>query len=105
MTLLSTTPQPANPAVAEAALRRWARERLRRLPRADGGVVYSFACSGSTCGNVPLEVVMTVALDAQGRIEAATSAPAPADRGCNAMCAAAHGGGQRFFRDAGHCDE
>jgi hypothetical protein len=103
MTLISTS-QPTDYAIAEAALRRWVADRLRRHPRADDGVVYTFLLSGSTCNNVPLDAVMTVAVDAQGRIEAATSAPAPADRGCGATCAA-DGDGRAFLALAGRCDE
>lgn len=105
MTLLSASipPRPAY-AVAEKALRRWVQERLRRERRVDGRNVYSFAMSGSTCTNVPLETVMTVIVDAEGRIETTSSRPAAADAGCSAMCAA-HGDGRRFFRDVGRCDE
>jgi hypothetical protein len=93
-------------AIAETALRRWASQRLRCEPRADGGAVYTFAMSGSTCNNmgVPLEVLMTVSVDARGRIESATSQPAPADTGCSAMCAA-NCNGRQFFADCGQCDE
>ena len=91
-------------AIPEKALRRWVTERLRAEPRPGGGVVYSLTVSGSTCNNVPLEVVMTVAVDADGRIDAASSRPASADRGCDAMCAA-HGNGGRFLAEVGGCDE
>jgi hypothetical protein len=93
-------------AVAEKALRRWVKERLRQEQGEDGGTVYSFSLSGSTCNNMgrPLEVVMTVALDADGRVRAASARPADADTGCDAMCAA-QGDGRRFFANAGDCDE
>jgi hypothetical protein len=93
-------------AVAEPALRRWARERLHRQPRDDGGIVYSFLMSGSTCNNmgVPLEAIMTLAVDAQGKIESATARPAPHDRGCDAMCQA-QCDGRRFLADFGSCNE
>lgn len=93
-------------AIAPSALRRWAGERLHRQPRTDGGVIYSFAMSGSTCNNmgVALEAIMTVAVDARGRIESATARPAPHDRGCDAMCQA-QCDGRRFLADSGSCDE
>jgi hypothetical protein len=98
--------QVATNAIAQSALRRWASERLHRELRADGGVIYSFAMSGSTCNNmgVPLEVIMTATVDASGRIESATSCPAPHDRGCDAMCQA-QCDGRRFLADFGRCDE
>jgi hypothetical protein len=90
--------------VPEKTLRRWVADRLRRETRAQGGVVYSFALSGSTCNNVPIEVVMTVAVDEDGRIEAASSCPAHGDQGCDAMCTA-HGNGSRFLATVGDCPE
>jgi len=91
-------------AVAEKALRRWVTERLRRQQRADGATTYTFLLSGSTCGNVPLEAVMSVTVDADGRIEAASSSPVSASSGCGAMCAA-NGNGCRFLETVGGCDE
>ena len=91
-------------AVAEKALRRWATERVRRTPRAGGGDVYTFALTGSTCTNRPIELVMTVEVGADGRISAATARPAPHDTSCDAMCAAA-GDARRFLADAGRCDD
>ncbi|HEV2292843.1 MAG TPA: hypothetical protein VGR35_03255 [Tepidisphaeraceae bacterium] len=88
----------------EKALRRWATQRLRRAHRADGGVDYVFLLSGSTCNNVPIEAVMTVRLDAAGRIEAASSRSARSDIGCDAMCAAERSGA-KFLSDMGTCDE
>jgi len=92
-------------AVSEKALRRWSSERLRRQHRADGAIIYTFAMSGSTCTNMglPLEIVMTVIVGADGRIESASSQPAPGDTGCSAMCAA-EGNACRFLADAGGCD-
>src|SRR5688572_24333229 len=90
MTVHLTISERAPYAVAEKALRRWVKERLRREQGPDGGTVYSFALSGSTCNNMgrPLEVVMTVAIDPDGRVRAASARPAGADTGCDAMCAA-----------------
>ena len=99
----STAAKPAC-AVPEKALRRWVRERLRRADRADGGTVYSFTLTGSTCSNVPLEVLMTVAVDADGRIDAASSRPAAGDAGCDAMCAP-QGDGGGFLEASGRCEE
>jgi hypothetical protein len=92
-------------AVAEKALCRWARERVRRESRADGATVYTFALAGSTCTNRPIDVVMTVALGADGRIESAVAAPVPHDTGCDAMCGAAASNGQQFLAEQGRCDE
>jgi hypothetical protein len=106
MVTLASTPEKPAYAIPERAIRTWVTERLRRQPRAHGGVLYSFTLSGSTCNNmgVPLEVIMTVAVGADGRIEAATSRPAAADFGCRAMCAA-QGDGRRFFGEVGGCEE
>ena len=90
--------------MAEKALRRWVSERLRRQQRADGGTTYSFVLSGSTCGNVPLEAVMTVMVGPGGRIEAASSRPVVAHGGCDAMCGA-QGNGCQFLQTVGGCDE
>jgi hypothetical protein len=92
-------------AVAEKALRRWAAERLRRAPREGGGSVYTFALTGSTCTNRPLEVLMTVELGPDGRIASATSQPAPHDAGCDAMCAAVGCDGRQFLAESGRCHE
>jgi len=93
-------------AVAEKALRRWARERLQRKPRPEGGTDYSFAMSGSTCTNLghPIEVVMTVAVGAGGRIEAATLQPAATDTGWKAMCATSVDSA-RFLAENADCAE
>jgi hypothetical protein len=84
---MTVLPQTFDYAIPDKALRTWAEQRLRRRIRPDGGTVYAFALSGSTCRNEPLEVLMIVTVDAQGRIESATSEAAPGDRGCAAMCA------------------
>ena len=96
--------QPAY-AVPEKALRRWASERLRRTERsADGATVYTFALSGSTCTNQPIDVVMTVIIAADGRIESASASPAASDVGCDVMCASG-GDGRTFLKHVGGCDE
>src|SRR5687768_5981308 len=64
---LSSPPRSSAYAVPVAALARWARERLRRTARADGGTVHTFALSGSTCNNIPLEVLTTVEVGVDGR--------------------------------------
>ena len=93
-------------AVPAGALRRWARERLRRRERADGGVVYTIALAGSTCTNRPIESLMTVAVGADGRIESATAQPAPNDTGCHTMCAAQQcDAGRRFMAECCGCEE
>ena len=96
--------KPPQHAIAETALRRWAAHRLRRELRPDGGITFAFTLSGSTCNNLPLEVIMTVAVDAAGRIESASARPAASDRGCDAMCSA-QGNGARFLKEAGDCKE
>ena len=90
-------------AIPEPALARWAAQRLRRETRDDGSVLCFFTCSGSTCTNRPLEVMMTVTLDGNGRVRTAAARPVTGDN-CNLMCAAG-GDAERFFRDAGTCDE
>ena len=84
-------------AIPQTALQRWARDRVERELCPDGGIVYQFMLSGSTCTNVPLNVVMTVRLNAEGRIESATSHPAHGDPGWAAMCGSSP--------DIGRCDE
>ena len=93
-------------AIPATALRRWASERLQSDKRDDGGVVYRFTLSGSTCNNMgrALEVEMIVTVGANGRIEAATARPAAGDNGCDAMCAA-EGNGKRFLTEFGGCSE
>jgi hypothetical protein len=104
MSLSLPVSEPPAYAIAPRALRRWAAERLHQRARNDGGAVYTFALSGSTCNNRPLEAVMTVAVGADGRIESATAQPAGHDTGCDAMCAAACDG-RRFLAEAGGCHE
>ena len=102
----SSAPPPPTYAIAERALRRWVEERLQRQLRADGGAVYSFALSGSTCNNMgmPLEVEMIVTANADGRIESARAYPSASDRGCHLMCAA-NGNATQFFTDVGDCPD
>jgi hypothetical protein len=100
----ASTRDPIAYAIPEKALRRWVAERLRSERDADGATIYSFALSGSTCTNVPLDVVMMVRVNAQGKIEGAWSIPAKADVGCDAMCAA-QGNSGPLSGDAGRCDE
>ena len=106
MTVCPAASQQPAYAVNEKALRAWATQRLRRERRADGGMTYSFTVSGSTCNNmgVALEVVMTVDIGADGRIEAACSRPAAGDSGCDAMCAAGCEA-RAFFAHVGGCPE
>lgn len=99
-------PTPENPAyaIAEKALRRWAKERLRQEPGPGGGAVYAFTLSGTTCNNMglPLETLMIVEVDAAGRITAASSRPGPGDTGCDAMCVcAAKRDAGRFLAESG----
>lgn len=99
-------PTSANPtyAVAPKTLDRWARERLRCRPTAAGGRLYSFMVSGSTCTNIPIEIEMTVEVDATTRIQAASFAPTAADSGSRSMCAATVDPAP-FFARVGHCAE
>jgi len=93
-------------AIPQTSLRRWVDERLRREPRSDGSVIYSFALSGSTCTNMGrgLEAVMTVVVDASGIVRDAKVRPQPNDKGCDAMCAA-DSNGRLFLEKFGGCDE
>jgi len=90
------------------ALRRWTSERLRSARRNDGGVVYCFTVSGSTCNSMgrALEVELIIAVGADGRIEAASARPVAGGSGggCDAMCAA-EGNGTRFLAAFGGCRE
>lgn len=101
----STSPTPVD-AIPERALRQWAAQRLHHQCRPDGGTVYAFLFSGSTCTNMgrALDVVMTVAVDAGGRIEFASARPAAADTGCNEMCASS-ADGCGFLKQFGDCNE
>jgi hypothetical protein len=104
MTVCPAASQQAAYAINEKALRAWATHRLRRERRAGGGTSYSFTISGSTCNNmgIALEVVMTVDVGADGRIEAACCGPAATDGGCDAMCAAGCNA-PAFFAHVGGC--
>jgi len=101
---LATAQFPSAYAVPEKALRRWVEERVRRMDRPEGGTVYQFALSGSTCSNVPLEIVMSVVIDADGRIEATSSRERAGMTTCDAMCAA-QGEAGTFLSVFGNCDE
>jgi hypothetical protein len=103
-----SSPEKPSYAIAEKALQRWVKERLRREPRAEGGSVFSFTFSGTTCSNtgLPLEVMMTIATDPEGKIVAASSHPGQTDTGCNSMCACAiDKNGSRFLAEMGGGDE
>ena len=104
MQILSSIPEQPRYAIPHKALQRWVKERLQCEPRAPGGMVYSFTLSGSTCTNIPIEVVMTVSVDAAGRIDATSARPLRGNAGCNLMCAA-DGHGLRFLATTGGCDE
>ena len=104
MSLSLPTLEKPEYSIPETALRRWVEQRVRSEPRAGGGVRYTFALSGSTCTNRPLEAVMTVILDRDGRITGASSRPAVGDAGCGLTCAA-NGDGGRFLADVGACEE
>jgi hypothetical protein len=93
-------------AIPSKALRRWSSERLRSEKRDDGGVVYCFTLSGSTCNNMgrAIEVEMIVTVGADGRIESASARSAAGDSGCDAMCAS-EGNGARFLAAVGSCGE
>jgi hypothetical protein len=105
---LPTTSSSLNPSysISPRALQRWSDERLHIQRRPDGGTVYSFLLSGSTCNNMgmPIEVEMIVTTDADGRIESARSYPSANDRGCHLMCAA-NGNATSFFTETGECSD
>lgn len=76
-------------AFAPRALRRWRDERLTLAFAADGRVSAQFRFEGSTCGNVPFELVYRVELAAAAdgyRVIAMSCAPAPGDEGHQQMC-------------------
>src|SRR3954451_18882119 len=104
---MSIAPSLSLYVIPEKALRRWAGERLRCEAGNDGRTVWRFAMSGSTCGNLPIEVAMTVVVGADGRLESAAARPVAADTGCGAMCGAITAGcqGRDFLREFGNCDE
>ena len=97
MSVSLSTPVRNKYSIPEAALQRWARDRLRGERGVDGAAVYRFLLSGSTCTNVPLNVVMIVRVNTQGTIEAASSQPSEADTGWGAMCGSSS--------NIGRCDE
>ncbi len=90
-TQTAALPSPAY-TVSARALKKWAGERVRLAPRADGGVVACFRFDGTTCSNSgqPLAFDYTVTLGPpeQGRpILRADCRPAPDDEGHRRMCA------------------
>ncbi|MBE2215102.1 MAG: hypothetical protein IAE82_14605 [Opitutaceae bacterium] len=77
--------------VNERALRKWAMERVRLEPRADGTTVATFRFDGTTCSNLghPLAFDYRIVLGpaGQGRVLLeARCAPAPGDGGHAKMC-------------------
>jgi hypothetical protein len=100
---VASSEQPAY-AVPEKALRRWVADRLRSGKQPDGATVYTFALTGSTCTNQPIDVLMTVVVAADRRIEGTSALPAARDLGCDVMCAAG-GDGRKFLKHVGACDE
>ncbi len=93
--------------VPEGALRRWAEQRVRREDRADGGAVFAFALSGSTCNGTPLEMVLTVNVGPDGRIESTSSVPADHDLGFGVQCVTARDEDEarRWLEYVGPCKE
>jgi hypothetical protein len=86
-------PAPAAPyRTNPRALRKWAGERVRLAPRADGAVEARFRFDGTTCSNLgqPLAfdyVVLLGAPETGGAILEAACRPAPGDVGHTKMCA------------------
>jgi hypothetical protein len=73
----------------ERALRRWARENLSVVPRADGGVDAVFRFEGSTCGNVAFCLLYRVSVGPEAggrRLETLWCEPVPHDEGHTRMC-------------------
>jgi hypothetical protein len=71
------------------ALRRWRDERLTLTDQPDGGIHGEFRFEGSTCGNVPFNLIYTVRLAsaaAPHRILELACSPAPGDDGHRRMC-------------------
>lgn len=92
--LAEPRPLSARPAytVARKALGKWAEQRLRLTPQADGGIVATFRFEGSTCSNLgrPFAFDYAVQLAPAGdghRILAASCTPAPGDTGHTQQCA------------------
>lgn len=94
----AATPPPAAPPPAATytvnprALAKWARERVRLVPKADGQLVASFRFDGTTCSNLgrPLAFDYTVTLGPSGEghpIRASLCRPAAGDDGHKEMCA------------------
>src|SRR5690606_32409686 len=89
-------PKPVSPkpqyTVARRALGKWADQRLRLTPRADGGVEAVFRFEGSTCSNMghPLafdyRVTLSPAADGHRILDTACE-PAPGDTGHTQQCA------------------
>lgn len=82
----------ANYTTNPRALRKWSRERVRLVPRADGTVAASFRFDGTTCSNQgrPLAYDYTVTLSAPAdgyTIVEADCRPAADDDGHRFMCA------------------
>lgn len=76
-------------AFAPRVLRRWRDERLSLAAAADGRVTARFRFDGSTCGNVPFELVYDVELASPEdgyRVLAMRCAPTPGDEGHRQMC-------------------
>ena len=81
-----------NYSVNARALRKWAAERVRVEPLADGAVAASFRFDGTTCSNLgqPLAFDYSVTLNAAAdgfRIVRAECRPVPGDDGYRQMCA------------------
>jgi hypothetical protein len=86
------------------ALRRWRDEQLalHRLP--EGGVGAKFLFEGSTCGNMPFNLIYVIRLAPaadQFRLLALDCAPAPRDYGHTRMCSYLEGSERiaRLLRD------
>lgn len=76
-------------AFAVRALRRWRDERLRMGHTLAGGVQAEFHFEGSTCGNIPFQLVYFVELGPAAdefRIQNLHCEPSPADVGHERMC-------------------
>lgn len=85
----AVTPPVPGYATNRRALRKWAAERVRLAPQADGTVEAVFRFDGTTCSNMgrPLAFDYTVRLDAAQRIVASSCAPAAGDEGYQSTCA------------------
>lgn len=87
-------PVPAAPtySVNQRALRKWAQERVRLAPRADGSLAATFRFDGTTCSNMgrPLAFDYVVTLsrpEDNYTILEADCRPSPDDEGHKFMCA------------------